>query len=117
MVNVLRDFGKAFLTTCLVCPQLTFADDFTSADVLEWDSEAQENYFQTSIGMIAVIGTQTNHPVDIVECLNAWYWPNGHASQDSNAFIRDAMELYPDLHPQAIILAAVEKMCGPFKPN
>ncbi|MFW8594713.1 hypothetical protein [Cribrihabitans neustonicus] len=115
MIARKRLFAKGILIALVLCPQLSAANGFTSADVLEWEQSAQDSYFNTSVGMVAVVGTQTNFPENIVECLNAWYWPNGSVNADSNASIREAMERFPTLHPQAIVLAVIERECGSFK--
>lgn len=117
MINALRVCGKAFLGACLIYPQLSHAQDFTSADVLEWDQEAQDSYFNTSVGMIAILATQTGSHGHIADCLNDWYWTDDGNDPAKNDLIRDVMNGLRDYHPQAVIIAVVEKHCGTFKPN
>ncbi|NOR63886.1 MAG: hypothetical protein GQ535_15540 [Rhodobacteraceae bacterium] len=115
MINIKRLFTKGILATLALYPQVSAAGGFTGSELLEWSVEAQDSYFQTSIGMVAVVGTQTNFPNDIVECLNQWYWPNGVLDPNKNLEIRDAITRFPTLHPQAIVLAVIERECGSFK--
>lgn len=117
MINVLKASSKAFLAACLIFPQLSFAADFTSADVLEWSEASQDSYFNTSVGMIAILATQTGSHGHIADCLNDWYWTEDGNDPEKNELIRDVMAGLKDYHPQAVIIAVVEKHCGSFKPN
>lgn len=117
MINRLNALGKAFLAACLIYPQLSVADDFTSADVLTWEESAQDSYFNTSVGMIAILATQTGSHGHIADCLNDWYWNEDGNDPEKNAAIREVMSGLTDYHPQAVILAVVEKHCGTFKPD
>ena len=114
MISVLKAFGKAFVAACLICPQLSMAEEFTSEDVLEWDESSQDSYFQTSVMMIAIVATQTGEHDHIAECIDTWFG-GGDASQPQRfARIRSVMEGLPSYHPQALILAVIEKECGEF---
>lgn len=115
MINIKRLFTKGILATLAFCPQVSTAGGFTGSELLEWSVAEQDSYFQTSIGMVAVVGTQTNFPKDIVECLNQWYWPNGALDPNRNSEIREALTRFPKAHPQAIVLAVIERECGSFK--
>lgn len=95
-------------------PQISLADGFTGADVLNWTEQQQNNYFQTSVTMIGIVATQVEGREQIAECIDGWYWKGEAADPANNAFIRDAISRYPDLYPQAVILAVVEKNCGKF---
>lgn len=97
----------AFLT----CPQLLSADGFTSAQVLEWGESSQNALFQNSITMAGIVATQVRP--DIARCIDGWY--SAGQIEQRQAQIRDALQLYPDHHPQAIILAVIEKACGQFE--
>ncbi len=114
MIKCLKVSGKAFLAACLFHPQLSMAEEFTSADVLAWEESAQNSLFLTSIGMIGIVATQTKRHDQIVSCINEWYWNDGEVDNQKNDDIRAAMQRFPDYHPQGIILAVVEKACGNF---
>lgn len=107
-------FAKGIVFSLLAFPQISTAESFTGADVLEWSEESQKSLFLTSIGMIGIVATQTDRHNQIVDCLNEWYWVDGNVDGERNDEIRAAMRLFPELHPQAIILAVVEKACGSF---
>ncbi len=107
-------FAKAIALSLLAFPQISMAQEFTSADVLEWNEESQNSLFLTSVGMIGIVATQTKRHGQIVECLNEWYWIDGEVDAERNDEIRKFMQLFPEIHPQAIILAVIEKECGSF---
>ena len=96
-------------------PQNLYAEGFTSADVLAWSEEGQNSYFNTSISMIGILATRTGSHGEIATCLNTWYWNDEGSDPAKNALIRNVMKNLPDHHPQAVILAVVEKYCGSFK--
>ncbi|WP_300016411.1 hypothetical protein [uncultured Roseobacter sp.] len=114
MINVLKASGKAFLAVCLVCPQQSFADGFTSADVLEWSADKQDGYFQASVTMIGIVATQTGEHGHIAECIDAWFGGGDASQPQRSARILEVMRGLPDFHPQAVILAVIEKECGDF---
>ncbi|MEM9574875.1 MAG: hypothetical protein AAF870_06560, partial [Pseudomonadota bacterium] len=80
----------------------------------KWSEDSQNNYFQTSITMIGVVATQTGSHAHIATCIDDWYWNEDGANPEINDKIRAAMRQYPDLYPQAIVLAVVERECGKF---
>jgi len=105
---------NAFVLALASYPHISFADGFTSSDVLEWSAESQDSYFQTSVTMIGVVATQTGTHGHIAACIDDWYWQGDVANPENNDTIRAAMQRFPDLYPQAIVLAVVEKQCGNF---
>ncbi|MDX8347373.1 hypothetical protein SLH49_05175 [Cognatiyoonia sp. IB215446] len=90
------------------------AQEFTSADVLAWEEGAQDSYFQTSVMMIAIVATQTGEHGHIAECIDDWFGGGDGSQPERSARIREVMEGLPDYHPQALILAVIEKECGEF---
>lgn len=98
----------------LIYPQISLADNFTSATVLEWDRTSQNALFQNSVTMIGIVATQTGQHGEIAECINEWYWEDGEVSPARNEQLRDTLALYPEHHPQVIVLAVVQKACGSF---
>ncbi|WP_342075605.1 hypothetical protein [Yoonia sp. SS1-5] len=105
---------NVFVLALANCPHLSLADGFTSADVLEWAEDSQDSFFQTSVTMIGVVATQTGAHGHIAACIDDWYWEGNTANPEHNDTIRAAMQRFPDLYPQAIVLAVVEKQCGKF---
>lgn len=88
------------------------ADDFTAADVLEWDTATQEWYFHASITMAGIVATQ--NPTAHAECINDWYFSSDAATREANAFIIETMRRFPDHHPGTTLIAVLEKACGSF---
>ncbi|UWQ73602.1 hypothetical protein [Leisingera sp. M658] len=114
MIARKRLFAKGILTALALCPQLSAANGFTSADVLQWEQSAQDSMFQTSIGMLAVVASQMDDKAQLAECIDDWYFADPSAKPARNGAIREAMEKFPDYHPQIILFAVVEKECGKF---
>lgn len=115
MITGFRAPAKALALVALICPQLAWADEFTGADVLKWAEAEQASYFSTSVGMVGIVAMQTGRHDTAVTCINNWYWPGGmpeHSLQ--NDTIRTVMGSLPDVHPQAVIMAVIERECGSF---
>lgn len=96
-------------------PQLAAAQGFTSATVLEWSEANQDAMFQTSVTMIGVVAAQMNAHKDIARCIDGWYLKEGAVDPERNEEIRETLSRFPEIHPQAVILAVVEKACGKFR--
>lgn len=114
MITIKRLFTKGILAALAFYPQVLSAGGFTSADVLNWDKEAQDSYFQTSVTMIAIVATQTGEHDAIAKCIDGWYGGGDASQPQRSARIRSVMEGLPNYHPQALILAVIEKECGDF---
>lgn len=115
MVSRFRLPAKVLALAALGFPQLAAAQGFTSATVLAWSEAEQDSYFSTSVGMAGIVAMQTGRHDAAVTCINNWYWPNGgseHSAQ--NDTIRTVMRSLPDVHPQAVIMAVIERECGSF---
>ncbi|QEW21482.1 hypothetical protein LA6_003693 [Marinibacterium anthonyi] len=107
--------ANAVLMLAASFPQLVSAEGFTSADVLAWSENEQNNYFQINIRMIAIVAAQMERNGSIAECIDQWHG-GGEASLPARvAQIRKGMEALPDYHPQAVILAVIQKECGNFQ--
>jgi hypothetical protein len=106
--------AKLIFSVLALCPQLSAAEEFQSAQVLEWSRESQNSLFQSSVTMIGIVASQRDDTSHIARCIDGWYWDGDRADSEQNDSIRDAMRRFPDYHPQAVILAVVEKACGNF---
>jgi len=106
--------AKAFVLALASFPQFSDAQTFTGETVLTWSEESQNSLFQTSIVMANIVATQTGSHDHMVECINEWYGTEALQAQRHD-HIRSVIEDYPEHHPQAIILAVIERACGQFE--
>ncbi|WP_417449552.1 hypothetical protein [Kordiimonas sp.] len=86
------------------------ADSFKSSEFLTWKRETQAFYFRANVGMASLIAGQNDKAQG--QCIDDWYYADETASED---YILDVMRKYPDYHPRGLILAAIQKKCGPLK--
>lgn len=107
-------YAKLALACFALCPQAVLAQGFTSKDVLAWSVPAQDSFFQTSVTMIGIVATQTGQHNHIADCIDTWYGGGPASQPQRSARLRDVMQALPDHHPQAVILAVIEKECGEF---
>ncbi len=82
---------------------------FKSADFLKWKRASQEFYIRTSIGMAGLIAARNDKAHG--NCLEDWYFSDEKAANDQ---IISVMRAYPDYHPRGVIVAVMEKRCGPI---
>lgn len=95
-----------------VSPQKSFAEGFTGKDFAKWQTDAQDNYIQTSVTMAGVVLTQVQPEKST--CIDQWYLGDGQKDA-RNAHIRDTITQYADYHPSGTILAILLEACGPLK--
>jgi len=112
MIKCSSSAFKAVLVIGLVYSQNLSAENFTSAKVLDWPEASQEALFQNSITMIGIVASQVKP--DIARCIDKWYGADEALGKKRYDEIRSALEKYPEYHPQAIVLAVVQKACGKF---
>lgn len=101
----------AMIGTSVVGTQ-SYAESFTSSQVLEWEKDAQDNYFLASITMAGVVAAQ--NPGDKSRCVNNWYLSNDMTMRERNEYIRETLERFPTHHPAGVMMAILEKACGSF---
>lgn len=92
-----------------IYPQVSEAETFTSAELLNWSTESQRSYIQTSVGMASVIASQISDTK--AGCIGRWYFDDNRARL---AEIHASMKKNSQFHPQAVILALMQKACGRF---
>ncbi len=92
-----------------IYPHTSFGKQFTSAEFLEWPRESQKGYFQSAIGMAGFIALENDQTHG--KCLENWYLKN--AVQTEN-LILETMRKNRAYHPRAILVALMQKACGPF---
>lgn len=95
----------------LVCAQSSVADEaFKSSTFLTYSAEQQRGYISTSAMMAGLIATQNDRKQ--AACVDDWvarYHGEGYS------LVIEAMKKYPDDHPTGLVLAVLQKACGPFK--
>lgn len=94
----------------VVCSAGATAEEFKSAKFLTYSAEAQANYISTSAVAAASIAALNSSAQ--AKCLGDWVAQ--HSASGYQPVI-DAMRKYPDDHPTGLILAVLQKQCGPFK--
>lgn len=88
-------------------PQKAHTEGFTSADVLGWSVEDRSSYVRVSVGMAGVIVAQKDRAQ--AQCIDRWYSVEDEKDYPS---VVDAMRRYPNIHPQGVVLWAVQNECG-----
>lgn len=91
-------------------PQTSDAEEFTGVKLLTWSKENQNFYFQTSVGMAALVSTQSDKKRS--QCISEWYFDANTGNKNGNDAIRSAIREYADYHPQGVIIAVLQKACG-----
>lgn len=112
---LVRRFLIGICFALLAGPAAAQDDSFTSADVLTWDREGQDALFASSLVMAGIAARQTQVLADRMTCINDLN--AGDARQQTNDSLRGLLERFPDLHPQAVIMAFIERECGSFAIN
>lgn len=115
MVTHNKLIENGIFAIALLLPQVLSGETFAAKTVLEWTHDAQDSYFNTSVGMTAIVAAQTGQHGAIADCINNWYWDEAGAKPEVNDELRNVFGRLPDFHPQALILALVEKNCGAFR--
>ena len=91
-------------------PQISDAEEFTGVNLLSWSEENQNFYFQTSVGMAALVSTQSDKKRS--QCISEWYFDANTGNKSGNEVIRSAIREFADYHPQGVIIAVLQKACG-----
>lgn len=96
-------------TVALFYPQFVKADEFTSAQFLEWSRDSQISYIHNAIGMAGLIVSLRNKSK--ARCVENWYVADTDAAQHA---ILAAMQRFPSYNPRGVIVAVLQKQCGPL---
>ncbi|MEL6467790.1 MAG: hypothetical protein AAFQ58_22730 [Pseudomonadota bacterium] len=105
---------NAAMALALTCPQMVSADGFTAADVLGWTHEEQDAFFVTSFGMAGIVAMQTGQHDAQMHCIDDLFALSDEQAAIRNEDYREVFERFPELHPQALIMAIIERDCGSF---
>lgn len=84
----------------------------TTAEFLKWEQGKQKSFFQIAISMATVIASQTKPKT--ASCINSWYWTSKFTQEKRNTEMLNQMKPYSKFHPNAVILAFLERACGKF---
>lgn len=94
----------------LLFPQLSLADGFDGADLLEWSQDSQRFYIEASASMAGVIVAQSDP--DLARCIDEWH-AREHAMQYAETL--KSIRSYPTYHPQGVLFAILRQACpGPW---
>jgi hypothetical protein len=95
---------------CWIIGAANAGEMFKSPQFLQLPADGQASYISTSVGMAGLIAARNDKKHS--DCIDRWYFPD---REKGNRTITDTMRQYPDYHPQAVVLAVLQKACGPFE--
>lgn len=105
-----KALALATLST-IVCSGGAVADDgFKSGKFLTYPADSQKSYISSSVLMAGLIAGQNSDAQS--RCIGDWSEQNNPAGYLP---VVDAMKRFPDHHPTGVILAVLQKACGPLK--
>ena len=108
-----RKIVISFCVAALAGSASAQGDSFTSSDVLAWSDEGQRAFYLNSFGMAGIVAMQTGVHETHVACINDLLAENSETYLPVSE-IRAVLESYPDLHPQAVVMAIINRECGSF---
>lgn len=94
-------------------PQLAMAASFTGSQFLTWPRKSQDAFLQNSITMTGIVATQSQP--EIADCIDDWYGTDRKAHAPIHDSIIETIGDNRDYHPQAVLLAIIQKRCGSFE--
>ena len=93
-------------------PQVSWAEEFTSAQFMKWSDSAQSAFFQNSVLMASTISARISQ--SHAKCLNDWYFDYSGRRFERDQVFLDTMAEHPSFHPTAVVLAVIERECGQY---
>ena len=102
------------LALCLVFASFSAKANnvFQSGQFLDWKTQNQDAYIETSVGMASLIAAQSDKAQ--AKCIDDWYYVDEARANDA---VRDVIRANPQFHPRGVILAVVQKQCGTVGAN
>ena len=89
-----------------------YAESFTAKDFLKLNEAHQKFWIEGAIDMTAlIISTGGNKTKG--RCISEWYY--GDQNAERNSLILASMKKYPNVPPNAIMVALIERDCGSLK--
>lgn len=89
-----------------------YSEDFTAKDFLKLNEAHQKFWIEGAIDMTGLV-ISTGGNKQKARCISEWYYGDNHAER--NSLILASMQKYPDVPPNAIVLALIERGCGSLK--
>ena len=104
--------ARASLSTivCVLAASASAQDTFKSSKLMEYSAEARTGYITSSVIMASLIAAENSERH--AACIRGWVDREIKAGYTP---ILDAMRRFPDHHPSGVILAVLNRACGPFK--
>jgi len=86
------------------------AEDFKSSKFLTYPADSQKSFINSSVVMASLIASENSRSQ--ADCLNAW---SAKHVGDGYQPVLDAMRRFLNHHPTGVVLAVLQKACGPFR--
>jgi len=93
-------------------PQVSEAQGLTGKQFITWERAQQDSYIRISVTMTAVVATRGHS--NIAQCIDEWYSEKTVDEQARHDTFIEAIKKNTIYHPQAVILALIQKQCGSF---
>ncbi len=102
----------ASLTTivCIVASGTHAQEAFKSSKFLTYPADSQKSYIGTAV--VAATTIASLNSASQAKCLGSWITKHSGGGYET---IMEAMRKYPDDHPMGLILAVLQRDCGPLK--
>ncbi|WP_037546485.1 hypothetical protein [Stappia stellulata] len=82
----------------------------TSKEFLTWNESNRRSYIQVAMMSMNMISLENDKSQS--DCIGDWYAADRRGGEE---YIYEIMKKAPDYHPIGVIMAVLEKKCGPFK--
>ena len=93
-------------------PQVSSADGFDGASLMEWSEASQVAYLQNSIVMTMTVSSRLNEVH--ASCISDWFFEGDRFRDGRLEELRTTISRYADYHPGGVIVAMIERECGEF---
>ncbi|CTQ55598.1 hypothetical protein LP7551_04141 [Roseibium album] len=111
MFAVNRLSAASFIAfSVLLCMRGYAETGLTSKEFLTWSENNKSSYVQISMMSMNMIALENDQKQS--DCIGAWFTSDRRAGEQ---YIYEVMQKAPDFHPVGVIMAVLEKKCGPFK--
>lgn len=94
----------------IVCSAALADDGFKSSKFLTYAADAQKSYISTAV--VAATTIASLNSASQAKCLGSWITEHSGGGYPT---VMEVMRKYPDDHPMGLILAVLQRDCGPLK--